>query len=99
MLAHVPPGTIQLGKKLRNTIDKGENGVELTFEDETVTEVDLVVGADGIRSVRTQFALLDRSIVDISKRLSETRPGPIMKSSSQELLFGELCFRGIMSSI
>lgn len=61
LLAHVPPGTIQLSKKLvRMThlagAGAGSKGavapaVELTFADGTVTTADLVVGADGIRSV------------------------------------------------
>lgn len=32
-------------------IDKGHGGVELYFEDGNAVVVDLVVGADGIRSV------------------------------------------------
>lgn len=33
-------------------VDKGEEGVELHFKDGSSTTADLVVGADGIRSVR-----------------------------------------------
>lgn len=51
LLSHVKPGTIQLSKKLAHVLDKGEKGVELQFEDGTVATADLVVGADGIRSV------------------------------------------------
>lgn len=32
--------------------DKGDKGVELQFEDGSISTADLVVGADGIRSVR-----------------------------------------------
>lgn len=52
LLAHIDPGTIKLGKKLSKIIDKQEQGVELQFKDGSVVEADLVVGADGIRSVR-----------------------------------------------
>ncbi|GME24443.1 salicylate hydroxylase [Neofusicoccum parvum] len=51
LLAHVEPGTIQLSKKLTRMVDKGGEGVELHFKDGGSTTVDLVVGADGIRSV------------------------------------------------
>ncbi|KAF4534895.1 FAD/NAD P-binding domain-containing protein [Lasiodiplodia theobromae] len=51
LLAHVKPGTIQLSKKLTRMADKGSEGVELHFKDGSSATVDLVVGADGIRSV------------------------------------------------
>lgn len=51
LLAHVPPGTIRLSKKLDKITDLGEKGVELRFADGTSETADLVVGADGIRSV------------------------------------------------
>lgn len=50
--AEVKPGVIQLNKKLVSLQDLGdEEGVKLTFEDDTAFVADLVVGADGIRSV------------------------------------------------
>lgn len=51
LLAHVPPGIIELNKRLSNIVDKGQEGVDLAFEDGTEVTADLVVGADGIRSV------------------------------------------------
>lgn len=52
LLAHVPEGVIRLSKKLEKLTDLGEEGgVELTFTDGTSETADLVVGADGIRSV------------------------------------------------
>ncbi|KAK7992325.1 hypothetical protein PG988_001119 [Apiospora saccharicola] len=51
LLEHVPPGTIQLSKKLARMVDAGDQGVELHFKDGTPAQADLVVGADGIRSV------------------------------------------------
>lgn len=52
LLEKVPPGIIQFSKKLVSLQDLGENkGVHLTFKDGTETTADLVVGADGIRSV------------------------------------------------
>lgn len=52
LLAHVPPGTIKLSKKLVQITNlAAENAVQLTFADGTVETADLVVGADGIRSV------------------------------------------------
>jgi salicylate hydroxylase len=51
LAARVPPGLIQFNKKLVSVRDLGKNGVEAVFEDGTATVVDLVVGADGIRSV------------------------------------------------
>lgn len=51
LLSHVRPNTIQLSKKLAQMTDQGAEGVELRFKDGTVVTADLVVGADGIRSV------------------------------------------------
>ena len=55
LLSHVPPGVIQLSKKLSKIVDKQNKGVELHFKDGSVAEADLVVGADGIRSVCLVF--------------------------------------------
>lgn len=41
---------MKLGKKISSIDTKGE-GVELGFEDGTTAKADLVIGADGIRSV------------------------------------------------
>jgi salicylate hydroxylase len=51
LLSRVEPGTIQLSKKLLRIADLGASGVELRFKDGTSATADLVVGADGIRSV------------------------------------------------
>lgn len=51
LAARVPPGLIQFNKKLVSVHDLGKDGVKAVFEDGTETVVDLVVGADGIRSV------------------------------------------------
>lgn len=51
LLAHVPDGIIQLGKRATALQDLGVGGVRLSFADGTTSTVDLVVGADGIRSV------------------------------------------------
>lgn len=42
---------IRLSKKLERAVDLGDDGVELVFGDGTSEIADLVVGADGIRSV------------------------------------------------
>ncbi|KAI0125117.1 putative FAD-binding monooxygenase [Xylariales sp. AK1849] len=62
LLAHIRPGTIQLSKKLVRSEDKGDEGVELHFNDGTVVTADLVVGADGIRSVVRDAAWPDYEI-------------------------------------
>lgn len=51
LLAKVPPGIIQLNKRLVSLENLEQGGVRLVFEDGTETTADLVVGADGIRSV------------------------------------------------
>ncbi|TFK47653.1 FAD/NAD(P)-binding domain-containing protein [Heliocybe sulcata] len=56
LLSHVRPGIIQLSKRLLRVIDKVSNGVELQFQDGTVVTADLVIGADGIRSVVRDIA-------------------------------------------
>ncbi|KAH6645913.1 hypothetical protein BKA67DRAFT_650586 [Truncatella angustata] len=62
LLAHIKPGVIQLSKKLDNIVDKGFEGVELHFKDGTTATADLVVGADGIRSVVRDTAWPDYEI-------------------------------------
>lgn len=62
LLAHVPDGVIKLSKKLEKIVDLGDAGVELTFTDGTSETADLVVGADGIRSVVRDFAWTDYQI-------------------------------------
>jgi salicylate hydroxylase len=55
LLSHIKPGTIRLSKKLIRMVDSGAAGVELYFKDGSSTVADLVVGADGIRSVRKSY--------------------------------------------
>ncbi|CAJ2504958.1 Uu.00g123520.m01.CDS01 [Anthostomella pinea] len=62
LLAHIKPRTIELCKKLARMVDLGEAGVELHFEDGTMAIADLVVGADGIRSVVRDTAWTDYEI-------------------------------------
>ncbi|WVQ72196.1 hypothetical protein IAR50_001742 [Cryptococcus sp. DSM 104548] len=56
LLLQIPQGTIQLNKKLA-TIAESDKGVVLTFKDGRVEgPFDLLIGADGIRSVVRQHA-------------------------------------------
>lgn len=50
LLSHVPAESVKLGKKI-SSIDTGSEGVTLGFEDGISAKADLVIGADGIRSV------------------------------------------------
>lgn len=54
LVAKVPEGIIKLQKRLASLENLGEGGVRLVFEDGTEVIADLVVGGDGIRSVRLQ---------------------------------------------
>lgn len=62
LLKRVPKGTIELRKRLisMENLDNGE--VKLKFEDEMETDVDLVVGADGVRSIVRQHLFPDHVI-------------------------------------
>lgn len=97
LLGRVEPDTIQLSKKLTRIEKKDEGGVEFRFKDDSGVVADLVVGADGIRSVRifnhSQVFLL------ILDRLFATPHGQTMRSSSRALPSGEHCFRGAESKI
>ncbi|MGW3266350.1 FAD-dependent oxidoreductase [Streptomyces sp. NPDC001056] len=50
LLGVLPEGMVHLGHRLRTAEDKGDSAV-LTFENGRTVEADLVVGADGIKSV------------------------------------------------
>lgn len=49
--SRVPSQRIQLKKRLVDLVQQPEGGVVLLFEDGTSAYADMVVGADGIRSV------------------------------------------------
>ncbi|PYH81796.1 FAD/NAD(P)-binding domain-containing protein [Aspergillus uvarum CBS 121591] len=66
LLARVPANIIRFNKKLVSLTDLGgedrEDGVRLQFQDATVATADLVVGADGIRSVVRQTLFPDHHL-------------------------------------
>lgn len=66
LISQVPAGIIQLRKELISIENLPKGGVHLNFSDRTQAFADLVVGGDGIRSVRNQL-LLDLRIK--SKRI------------------------------
>jgi salicylate hydroxylase len=76
LLSQILPGTIQLSKKLSSITDLGTAGVQLTFQDTTTATADLVVGADGIRSVRCSPSTSSPSPINSTHRQSATQPGP-----------------------
>ncbi|KAJ9226734.1 hypothetical protein DTO027B5_1930 [Paecilomyces variotii] len=61
LLKHVPGGIILLSKRLVS-LENLQNGVRLLFEDKTSATADLVIGADGIRSVVREHAFPDHKI-------------------------------------
>ncbi|KAJ9194491.1 hypothetical protein DTO164E3_4181 [Paecilomyces variotii] len=61
LLKHVPGGIIHLSKRLVS-LENLQNGVRLLFEDKTSATADLVIGADGIRSVVREHAFPDHKI-------------------------------------
>lgn len=52
LLKHVPRQLISLGKKAIAVNAIREDGVTVTFTDGTTIKADVVIGADGIKSVR-----------------------------------------------
>jgi salicylate hydroxylase len=56
LLEHIRPDLIRYGKKLEKTEDLGDTGVALYFTDGSREVADLVVGADGIRSVVRDYS-------------------------------------------
>jgi len=62
LLGVLPEDMVHLGHKLRTVQDRGEGAV-LTFADGTTVEADLVVGADGIKSVVRQQLFSDKGPV------------------------------------
>ncbi|MGI5516193.1 FAD-dependent oxidoreductase [Streptomyces sp. CA-106131] len=62
LLGVLPEGMLHLGHKLQTVEDKGDSAV-LTFADGKTVEADLVVGADGIKSVVRHQLFSDKSPV------------------------------------
>ncbi|KIW38771.1 uncharacterized protein PV06_09716 [Exophiala oligosperma] len=62
LLEKVPDGVIKYGKKLVSAQNAGSEGVRLSFEDGTEALADLVIGADGIRSVIRKTLYPDHTI-------------------------------------
>jgi salicylate hydroxylase len=62
LLGVLPEGMVRLGHKLTAIEDKGDGAV-LTFANGTTVEADLVVGADGIRSVVRQELFSEKAPV------------------------------------
>ncbi|KAL1879471.1 hypothetical protein Plec18167_003926 [Paecilomyces lecythidis] len=62
LLKHVPEGLIQLNKQLVSLENLQDGGVRLLFGDGTSDIADLVIGADGIRSVVREHAFPDHKI-------------------------------------
>ncbi|MFH5925678.1 FAD-dependent monooxygenase [Roseomonas xinghualingensis] len=56
MVDAAPPGSIRYDKRLTAIEDRGQD-VRLTFSDGTVTEADIVIGADGVNSVIREHML------------------------------------------
>lgn len=55
LMEQVPDGAVRLKKKLVG-FERTGTGTRVEFADGTVEEVDLLVGADGIRSVRRRHS-------------------------------------------
>lgn len=62
LLGVLPEGMVHLGHKLETVQDKGDSSV-LTFADGESVEADLIVGADGIKSVVRKQLFSDKSPV------------------------------------
>lgn len=59
LLSVLPAGMVQFGRKLQTVVDDGEQAT-LTFADGSTATADLVVGADGIKSVVRQQLFSDK---------------------------------------
>jgi 2-polyprenyl-6-methoxyphenol hydroxylase-like FAD-dependent oxidoreductase len=49
-LQNIPAGDIEWGKKVVQ-VDETANGVKVEFKDGTIEEADLLIGADGVKSI------------------------------------------------
>jgi salicylate hydroxylase len=78
LISKVPPGIIQLNKKLVSIHDAGTQGVHLTFEDGAETIADLVVGGDGIRSVSSSILYFRIPRLETSQLL---KSGKVVRTS------------------
>ena len=88
----VPPGLIHLKKALKSLVDR-DDSVQLVFEDGSEVNADIVVGADGIRSVGCRKSYSRFYLTDTYNSLLETACTQIIQRSSLGPPFGERSFR------
>ncbi|KAL4869938.1 hypothetical protein BDV12DRAFT_195942 [Aspergillus spectabilis] len=62
LLKRIPQGIINLGKKVESVMAVRETGATVTFTDGTSIQADLVIGADGIKSVNPSASTSSRTI-------------------------------------
>ncbi|KIW13587.1 hypothetical protein PV08_08776 [Exophiala spinifera] len=72
LLSRVPLGVIQYNKKVTSIQDLGEKAVQISFDDGTVAVADLVVGADGFRSIVRRTLFPDHQIHFLGTRTWRT---------------------------
>lgn len=71
LLEHVPRESIHLGKKI-NYAEVDHDGVSLHFEDGTCAFGHILIGADGIRSVRGRTLLADCAPSNKEKKVRQS---------------------------
>lgn len=94
----MPEDVIQYGKKLVSLENLGEQGVRLLFKDGTEVIADLVVGADGIQSVRPascfdwRVLLLTQVAVDYSASPLSAPPTSLHRrvTAKREKRYGQI---------
>ncbi|WP_432165837.1 FAD-dependent monooxygenase [Streptomyces sp. bgisy031] len=62
LLSLVDRDSLRLGQRLRGAAEAGDGGARLTFEDGTVRDAEVVVGADGIHSTVRETFLRDEPV-------------------------------------
>lgn len=88
----VPPGLIHLKKALQSLVDLGDS-VQLVFDDGSEVNADIVVGADGIRSVGCSKSFSGFHLTDTYNSLLEIAYTRTTRRSLLGPPFGERSFR------
>lgn len=95
LLQHLPRSCrTHCGKRLCNYTPRSNGSVDLAFEDGTTAQCDILVGADGFKSVVRQIMLRERAAM--AQKNGRTRDAEEILSSCNARWTGQIAYRSLI---